>query len=164
MPNKGQIRYGMLDLKCINTKELYKHITYISQESILLNDTIKNNLLIGKPDASTEEIMKACKDACLNKYIDSLPEGYDTVIGENGCNLSGGQRQRLMLARAFLRDSDVYVFDEVTSALDGATEEELCNIINQIDRNKTIIIISHRNTLFKACDRVISIPPICAAG
>lgn len=156
-PQAGNIRYGGIDLHEIKKSALYKRIAYISQESIVFNASIIENLLMGKPDAQMDEIKDACKKACIDEFIESLPMKYDTVIGENGSSISGGQRQRLLLARAFLRDANIYIFDEITSALDGAVEERITEIINNIEKEKTIIIVSHKDTLFQLCNRVIEL-------
>lgn len=156
-PQAGSIKYGGIELHEINKMTLYKKISYISQESIVFNASVLENLLMGNPDASMHEVEVACKKACIDNFINSLPMKYDTVIGENGSSISGGQKQRLLLARAFLRNSNIYIFDEITSALDGIVEEEIREVIENISKEKTIIIVSHKDTLLKVCNRVIKI-------
>ena len=156
-PQAGSIKYGGIELHEINKMALYKKISYISQESIVFNASVLENLLMGNPDASMHEVEVACKKACIDDFINSLPMKYDTVIGENGSSISGGQKQRLLLARAFLRNSNIYIFDEITSALDGVVEEEIREVIENISKEKTIIIVSHKDTLLRVCNRVIKI-------
>ncbi len=156
-PQAGSIKYGGIELHEINKMALYKKISYISQESIVFNASVLENLLMGNPDASMHEVEVACKKACIDNFINSLPMKYDTVIGENGSSISGGQKQRLLLARAFLRNSNIYIFDEITSALDGVVEEEIREVIENISKEKTIIIVSHKDTLLRVCNRVIKI-------
>lgn len=156
-PVSGRVEYGGIDLNRINKKNLYKNIAYISQESILFNDTIMANLCLGNENAELAEVKEACEKAQIYDFIESLPEGLNTVIGENGSTLSGGQRQRLILARAFLSDANILVFDEATSALDKQVEKEIQKTIECIPKEKTIIIVAHRDSLFEICDRVISL-------
>ena len=156
-PVSGRVEYGGIDLNRINKKNLYKNIAYISQESILFNDTIMANLCLGNENVELEEVKEACENAQIYDFIESLPEGLNTVIGENGSTLSGGQKQRLILARAFLSDANILVFDEATSALDKQVEKEIQKTIECIPKEKTIIIVAHRDSLFEICDRVISL-------
>ena len=120
---------------------------------MIFNTTIKENLLYVKENATDEEIYLACKKARLTDYIDGMPEGMNTVVGERGMCLSGGERQRLVLARAFLKDVDVFIFDEATSALDQRTENLIQEAIEEISRDKTIIVVSHRESSLSVCDR-----------
>lgn len=156
-PTYGNIKYGNIDITSINSKELYKKISYIGQDSVLFNISIRENLLLGNINVSDTDIINACKKASIWKYIESLPDGLDTIIEEKSSNLSGGQKQRLLIARALLRDSLIYIFDEPTSALDVYVEDELCNVFKLIPRNKTLIIVSHREKLFDICNRVIEL-------
>jgi len=147
-PDKGSVSYGDINLSNINKKKLYKNLAYISQDAMLFNDTVMENLILGNGTASMEEIKEACKKACIQDVIESLPEGYNTIIGENGSMLSGGQRQRLLLARAFLRDAMIYVFDEATSALDKKIENEIEKALEQIPSERTVIVVTHREKFF----------------
>ncbi|WP_124068413.1 ABC transporter ATP-binding protein [Clostridium sp. E02] len=120
----------------------------VSQETFMFPDTIRENLLYGNRDASEEEIQRAVKDVGLDYFIESLPDKYETVLGENGINLSGGQKQRFAIARALLRNSDIIIFDEPTSALDAKAEEEIMKVIDTTLRSKTIITVAHKlNTI-----------------
>ena len=127
------------------------------QENFLFNSTIKENLLLGKPDASMDECVEACKKANIYDFIMSLPQRLDTVIGERGIKLSGGQKQRIVLARAFLKDVEAYIFDEATSALDQYSESLIHEVINKICEDKTIIVIAHRQSSIDLCNRIITI-------
>ncbi len=154
-PKEGAVSYGDLNLKNINKRKLYQKIAYISQESILFNDTIFENIVFGNRVNSAKDVEEACKKAHIHEFIETLPEGYQTVIGENGSKLSGGQRQRLILARAFLRDARVYVFDEATSALDKNLEGEIEKVVKEIPRDKTVIVVTHRENSFAEGTRAL---------
>ena len=115
-----------------------------SQETTLFDDTIKNNLLYAKPDASMENLEKAANDSFSMEFISELPDKFETIIGENGLRLSGGQKQRISIARAMLKNSSIILLDEATSALDSETEEKIQNAIQRLTKNKTTVIIAHR--------------------
>ena len=142
-PTQGEIYYSGVDIKQLSKEYLYKKVGYIRQDSVLFNASIRENLLIANENASDELIDIACKKALIYEYIQSLPEGYQTIIDEMGDNLSGGLKQRLILARQFLKDTEVYIFDEVTSNLDRHSEDYIYKIIGNMDENKTIIYITH---------------------
>ena len=148
--------YGGIPLSEICKGEFYKKIAYISQDAKLFRESVAENLRLGKADATEDEMKEACKRARIDDVISELPEGLHTDIGENGSMLSGGQRQRILLAKAFLRDAQLYVFDEATSALDGQVEEEIWECIKHIPRDKTILIVSHKEDVFKNCDYVLN--------
>ena len=113
------------------------------------------NLKLVREDATGEEIEEACRQAGILEVIRELPEGFDTVIGENGSIFSGGQRQRLILVRAFLKDPKIFLFDEATSALDHQTEEMVNENIERISRDKTVILVAHKENSFRVCDRLV---------
>lgn len=156
-PNDGDIKYGDVSLKDICKKKLYERIAYISQDAKLYGESVLENLRMGNADASMEEVEEACKKACIYDFIMSLPDGFDTEIGENGGLLSGGQRQRLLLAKALLRNADIYILDEVTSALDNQVEEHIKESLNSIPRSKTVIVVAHKERFLGICDYVIKI-------
>ena len=116
----------------------------VSQDVILFDDTIKNNIAYAKEDATDEEISKACEFAAADEFIEKLPDGYNTLIGENGIRLSGGQKQRISIARAILKESPIILLDEATSSLDADSEEIVQNAINNLTKNKTTLVIAHR--------------------
>ena len=127
------------------------------QENFLFNSTIRENLLLGNPNASMDECIEACKKANILEFIQSLPEQFDTVIGERGVKLSGGQRQRIVLARIFLKNVEAYIFDEATSALDQHSESIIHDAIEKISKDKIIVVIAHRQSSIDLCDRSIVI-------
>lgn len=156
-PTSGQISFSGIDLRQIDMIAMHKKIGFVMQENILFHASIKDNLLYAKGDATEEELIQVCKMACIYDFIESLPDGWNTMIGEKGIKLSGGQRQRLVLARLFLRDVDVFIFDEATSALDQLSESIVHDAINRIAKEKTIIVVSHRESSLELCDRIIKI-------
>jgi ABC-type multidrug transport system fused ATPase/permease subunit len=127
------------------------------QENILFNDSIKENLLYAKPNATEDEMEAACRKAFIWEFVKSLPDGMNTFIGERGIKLSGGQKQRLVLARQFLRDVAVFIFDEATSALDQYSESVIQDALENIGADKTIIVVAHRKSSLSLCDRVIKL-------
>tara|TARA_Y100001936_G_scaffold214605_1_gene224405 strand:+ start:708 stop:2453 length:1746 start_codon:yes stop_codon:yes gene_type:complete len=143
-PQNGQIKIDNQIIKNVNLSSLRKHISLVSQETTLFDDTIKNNLLYAKPDASMEDLEKASKDSFSMEFINELPDKFETIIGENGLRLSGGQKQRISIARAMLKNSSIILLDEATSALDSETEEKIQNAIQRLTKNKTTVIIAHR--------------------
>ena len=116
----------------------------VSQDVILFDDTVRNNIAYAKPDASEKEIIRACEFAAADEFIKKLPKNYDTMIGENGVRLSGGQKQRISIARAILKESPIILLDEATSSLDADSEEVVQNAINNLTKNKTTLVIAHR--------------------
>lgn len=156
-PSSGMIYWNNTNINDINIDYIYKKVGIVMQENILFNTSIKENLLLSKQFASDNEIINACKKACIYNFITSLPESFDTIIGEHGVKLSGGQRQRIVLARLFLRDFDTIILDEATSAIDSYSESFINDALNNIDNNKTIIIISHRQSSLSFCNRVIEL-------
>lgn len=154
-PTSGKVLVGGVDLQQIDLDALYAKIGFVQQENKLFNDTIYENLLYGNENADRNDMMEACKKACIDKFILSLPDGLDTVIGENGIKLSGGQKQRLVLARLFLKEASVYIFDEATSALDQRHEYLIQKTLRKISPDKTIIVVSHRKSSLQICDRLI---------
>lgn len=156
-PIKGTVCYSGIDLRDIDKNQIYEQVGFVMQENILFHTSIRENLYYGKPNATNEEMAEACKRACILQFIKTLPNGFDTIIGEKGIKLSGGQRQRLILARLFLRNVSVYIFDEATSALDKENEEMIQEMINNLGCKKTIIVVAHRESSIKLCDRIVQI-------
>lgn len=156
-PISGEVLYSDKNINSLNPKILYTKLGFVMQENLLLNLSIRENLLLSNSTASDEMLEKACRKACIYDFIHSLPDGYETLIGENGVKLSGGQRQRLILARLFLRQVDTIIFDEATSALDQYSESIIHDAIHAMDRDKTIIVVAHRESSISLCDRVIYI-------
>ncbi len=154
-PTKGRVLFGGYPLEDLPLHQVHRRVGFVFQENMLFNTTIRENLLYGNENATEEEMKEACRRAYIDEFIQSLPEKYDTVIGEKGIKLSGGQKQRMVLARLFLKDVDLYIFDEATSALDQRTEAMLQQAIEAIGRDKTILIVSHRESSLNLCDRLI---------
>lgn len=153
--DEGKIRYSGVEIHNIKISGLHKRIGFILQNSRLYNMSIRENLLLVSPDAAKDDLEEACRKACILDYIQELPDGFDTVIGENGSKLSGGQRQRIALARAFLMDVDVYIFDEATSAIDQYSEKLINDAIAGVGEDKIVIIVAHRESSIQLCNRVI---------
>ena len=151
----GNILVDGIDIKKLNTSNLRKNEGYVTQETILFHDTIENNLRVAKQDATVEEIEVACKKANIHEYIQSLPNGYKTMVEELGSSLSGGERQRMGLARMFLHDSKLVLLDEPTSNLDSLNEGAILKSIYEERKDKTIVFVSHRESTLSHCDRVI---------
>ena len=153
--NEGAILIDGMDVKDMQTASLRKLIGVVSQDSILFNDTIKNNLLIGKPDATDEELITAAKIANAYEFINDLPEGFDTNIGDAGSKLSGGQKQRLSIARAVLKNPPIMVLDEATSALDTESERLVQNALENMMKHRTSIVIAHRLSTIQNADLIV---------
>lgn len=158
-PTEGEIYWSNMNLKDLNLDMLYKKVGIVTQDSVLYNTTIKENLLYAKPNATDDEIREACRLSHISDYIESLPQQYDTNIGEHGLKLSGGQRQRLVLARLFLRDVDTYILDEATSALDQYNDMLIQEALESIANTKTVIIVAHRESSIKLCKYKIELAP-----
>ena len=142
--NEGQILYDGLDIKQINKQDLYNMIGVVQQDNYLFNMSIRDNLLLANEEATNEEIFDACKKANIYDFITSLPNGFETEIGERGVKLSGGQKQRISIAAALLRNPKIIIFDEATSSLDKLSEEVINDAISNIAQNITVIVITHR--------------------
>ena len=124
--------------------DLRRNIALVSQDPMLFNDTVHNNLLLGRLDATAEEVRAAAVQAHADEFIRSFPNGYDTIVGERGARLSGGQKQRLAVARAFLRNAPILILDEATSALDSQSEQMIQDALRKLVVGKTVLIIAHR--------------------
>ncbi len=153
--SKGKINVDGLNIQTLNTSNLRKNEGYVTQETILFHDTIENNLRVAKPNAAMDEIEAACKKANIHEYIQSLPNGYKTMVEELGSSLSGGERQRMGLARMFLHNSKLVLLDEPTSNLDSLNEGAILKSIYEERKDKTIIFVSHRESTLSHCDRII---------
>jgi len=143
-PSSGSILIDSQSIHEVNIYSLRKNISLVSQETTLFDDTVKNNIAYAKLDASHEEIMLAAKNSHADEFIQKLPSGYETIIGENGVRLSGGEKQRLSIARAMLKKSSIILLDEATSSLDSDTEEKIQKAITLLTKNKTTVVIAHR--------------------
>ena len=153
-PQEGSIEIDNQNIKNVSLSSLRKNLSLVSQDVILFDDTIKNNIAYAKPSASEEEIIRACKFAASDEFINKLPNGYNTMIGENGVRLSGGQKQRVSIARAILKESSIILLDEATSSLDTESEEIVQNAINNLTKNKTTLVIAHRLSTIHNADKI----------
>ena len=150
----------MLDGK--NVKEysmnsLMENFSFVFQNVYLFHDTIANNIRFGTPDAPIDKVIDAAKKACCHDFIMRLPDGYDTVIGENGASLSGGERQRISIARAIMKDAPVIILDEATSNVDPENEKELMTAIEELTKEKTVLMIAHRLKTVRDADQIFVI-------
>ena len=153
--NKGTISIDGISIKDIKLKELRKCISLVSQETYLFHGTVKENISYGSNNASFEDIVKASKIAEAHKFIEQLPDGYKTIVGERGQRLSGGQRQRIALARAVLKDAPILILDEATASVDNETEVLIQKSLNKISKERTTIVIAHRLSTVKNADNII---------
>ena len=149
--NSGGIKINKVDIEKLNTEEIRDQISVVSQQNVLFNDSIINNITLLDSKIQTEEVIEVCRNLGIHEYIDSLPQKYDSNVGDNGIKLSGGQKQRIVIARAILKKSSVLIFDEATSNLDTITEEKVVNYVEKISSGRIIIFIAHRlSTIVKA--------------
>ncbi len=153
----GSIEFDGVNIKYFNLNELREHIAFVFQDNFLFSGTLKENLLMGKEDATDEEIAQVVELAHLNEFIGTLENGIDTYVGERGTTLSGGQRQRVAIARAMLKGSEIVILDEATSALDNESEAIVQKAIDNLMANKTVFVIAHRLSTVKNADRIIVI-------
>ena len=151
----GIISIDGTDITKIYPEELLTNISMIFQDVYLVNDTIENNIKLGKPDATHEEVVKTAKDASCHEFITELENSYDTVVGEGGSTLSGGEKQRISIARALLKDTPIILLDEATASLDADNEHEIRKSLDKLIKNKTVITIAHKLNTIKNYDRII---------
>jgi subfamily B ATP-binding cassette protein MsbA len=151
----GHLTIDAIDVRAMRLADLRRNIAIVSQEPVLFNDTIAANILLGRSDATREELEAAARDAFAHDFILSLPHGYDTIVGERGGALSGGQRQRVALARAFLRNAPVLILDEATSALDSDSEAAVQLALKKLMAGKTVLIIAHRFSTIRDATKIL---------
>lgn len=150
----GKITIGGIDVRDYTLDSLLTNISEVFQKVYLFADTIENNIKFGNPAASHNEVVKAAQKACCHDFIMSLPDGYDTVIGEGGATLSGGEKQRISIARAILKDAPIIILDEATSSVDPENENLLMGAISELTKNKTVIMIAHRLKTVRNADQI----------
>ena len=142
------------DVVMVDVNDLRKHISYVSQDTILFNDTIIENIRLGDPDALDDDVIKAAKKADAFDFIENFEDGFYTKLHENGSNLSGGQRQRISIARAILKNAPILILDEATSSLDNDTDRKIQDALIRLFVNRTVVIISHRLSTVKMADNI----------
>jgi len=153
--NTGEILIGGKNIKEYTLPHLMSHIAMVFQSVYLFEDTIENNIKFGVPSATREEVIEAAKKAMCHDFIEALPNGYDTLIGEGGATLSGGEKQRISIARAMLKDAPIVIFDEATANIDPENEDKLKAAIEELTKNKTIIMIAHRLSTIRNADQIL---------
>lgn len=152
---QGQILIDGIDIRKVTLKSLRDQIGLVTQQTILFNDTVRNNISYGSPKRSDEEIIEAAKAANAHEFILRLPDGYNTIIGEQGVKLSGGERQRISIARAILKDAPILILDEATSSLDSESEQEVQNALGRLMKGRTVFVIAHRLSTIRNANRII---------
>ena len=152
---KGKILLGGEDISRIDPETLLKNYAIVFQDVVLFNASIKDNIRIGKKGATDEEIARVAKIARCDEFIDRMPEGMETVIGENGERLSGGERQRISIARAILKDAPIILMDEATASLDVENESLIQEALSELIKDKTVIVIAHRMRTIRGADKIV---------
>lgn len=153
--NEGNITIGGVDVKTIDPEHLMSYMSFVFQDVVLFNDTVYNNIRIGNLKATEKEVMEAAKAACCDEFVHNLPQGYHTVLGENGNTLSGGERQRISIARALLKDAPIVLLDEATASLDPENEVLIQQAITRLIKGKTVVVIAHRLRTVVGADKIV---------
>ena len=154
---EGTVRIGGKDVRDYTADSVLEYISMVFQNVYLFHDSVENNIRFGRPEATHEQVVAAAKRACCHDFILSLPEGYDTIIGEGGSTLSGGEKQRISIARAILKDAPIIILDEATSSVDPENEQALLSAIQELTKDKTLISIAHRLSTVRNADQIIVI-------
>jgi len=154
-PDAGTVTLGAHPLAAYRMDELRARVALVAQDTYLFNATLRENVLLARPDASEAELMAAIARASLDELVATLPDGLDTVVGERGARLSGGQRQRLAIARAFAKDAPVLILDEATSHLDGVNERAVQAALAELARDRTTLVIAHRLSTIRDADQIV---------
>ncbi len=154
---EGAVLFDGIDVRKLDLKFLRSNIAVVTQESYLFNSTVRENLLFAKEDATEEQIISACRDANIHDFIMTLPEGYDTLVGNRGFKLSGGEKQRISIARAILKDPCLLILDEATSSLDSISEYAIQQALEPLLAGRTSLVIAHRLSTIMAADEIIVI-------
>ncbi|WP_113671746.1 ABC transporter ATP-binding protein [Vallitalea guaymasensis] len=155
--DRGEVTVGGHNVKDFTCESLLNNFSTVFQKVYLFEDTILNNIRFGKPDATLKEVQEAAKKACCHSFIEALPDGYDTYVGEGGSSLSGGEKQRISIARAILKDAPIIILDEATASVDPENEKNLQIAIRELTKNKTVIMIAHRLSTVKHADQILVI-------
>jgi ATP-binding cassette subfamily B protein len=152
---EGRIMIDGQDISRITQDSMRREISFVPQDISLLHRSVFDNIRYGKPEATEAEVMKAAEAACCRDFIEALPQGFDTIVGDRGARLSGGQRQRIAIARALLKDSPILLLDEATSSLDGESEEAIRQALDHLMQGRTVVAIAHRLSTLRNFDRII---------
>jgi ATP-binding cassette subfamily C protein CydCD len=160
-PDRGRVTMNGVDLRTYRLDDLRHRIALVAQDTYLFNDTLRANIMIGRPEATQAELAEAVDQASLGDLVDGLPDGVDTVVGERGTSLSGGQRQRVAIARAFLKDAPVLILDEATSHLDAVNEQALRLSLDRLQADRTTVVIAHRLSTVRHADQIIVLDEGC---
>jgi subfamily B ATP-binding cassette protein MsbA len=152
---KGQVLIDGYDIRKITLKSLRDQIGLVTQQTILFNDTVRNNIAYGNMKSTDQEIMEAAKAANAHDFIQRVPQGYNTIIGEQGVKLSGGERQRISIARALLKNAPILILDEATSSLDSDSETEVQRALEEVMKGRTVFIIAHRLSTIRNTHRIV---------
>jgi subfamily B ATP-binding cassette protein MsbA len=152
---KGQIRIDGYDIREVTLQSLREQIGLVTQQTILFNDTVRNNISYGNLKSTEQEILEAAKAANAHDFIKKLPQGYETIIGEQGVKLSGGERQRLSIARALLKNAPILILDEATSSLDSDSETEVQRALEELMKGRTVFVIAHRLSTIRNAHRIV---------
>ncbi len=153
--DRGEILIDKKEINKARTEDLFKHISMVFQDVILFNGSVMENIRLGRSSASDEEVLEAARLANCDDFVKKLPKGYETEIGENGSNLSGGERQRISIARAFLKDAEIILLDEIAASIDVENEKYIQESLNKLIKNKTVMIVSHRMKSIRNVDQII---------
>ena len=153
--DKGKITVGGVDVKTVDPESLLKAYSIVFQDVTLFNNSVMENIRIGKKGASDEEVLKVAKEAQCDDFVSKLPDGYNTVIGENGSMLSGGERQRISIARAMLKDAPIVIMDEATASLDAENETQVQTALSSLVKDKTVLIIAHRMRTVDGANKIV---------
>ena len=156
-PTSGQILFDGIDIREVSLSSLRSLIGMVTQETVLFNDTVRNNICYGRDQVSEEEMIEASNAALAHDFIQQLPKGYESVIGERGQKLSGGQRQRIAIARAILKNSPILILDEATSSLDSESEILVQKALSNLIQGRTVFVIAHRLSTIRQADKIIVI-------
>ena len=154
-PQQGSILIDGTDIREIGLDNFRQYVAIVTQDTYLFNDSVRENLLMAKPNASDQQLLQAIERAELGDFVSRQPEGLDTVVGERGFALSGGQRQRLSIARAFLRDAPILILDEATSHLDALSEAAVHRALQQLMQHRTTLVIAHRLASIEDADKIV---------
>jgi ATP-binding cassette subfamily C protein CydCD len=156
-PDSGRITLNGIDLRQYRLDDLRRRIALVAQDTYLFNDSLRNNILIARPDAGDAQLQEAIRRASLDDLLDALPAGLDSAVGERGMGLSGGQRQRVAIARAFLKDAPILILDEATSHLDALNEQAVRHALDLLQADRTTIVIAHRLSTVRDADLIVAL-------